>query len=150
MLSADGRVGIVFNGSIYNYRELREELKNRGCAFRSDTDTEVLIYGYIEWGLEELLMRSKGMFAFALWDSARQKLFLVRDRLGVKPLCYTVRDRTLAFASTPNALRSAGLVEDLDPEALLPFSVWDTFRINCPCTEGEKGPGCNGDRMGCR
>jgi len=121
MLSADGRVGIVFNGSIYNYRELREDLKNRGCRFRSDTDTEVLVYGYIEWGLDALLKRSKGMFAFALWDSTRRKLFLVRDRLGVKPLCYAVHGRALAFASTPRALRSAGLVDDLDPQALLAF-----------------------------
>src|SRR5262249_52280828 len=119
MLSLDGRIGIVFNGSIYNYRELRKELVARKWQFRTDTDTEVLVNGYLEWGLDGLLSRLRGMFAFGLWDSTYRKLFLVRDRLGVKPLCYSIQGKSIAFASTPTALRCAGLVHDLSPEGML-------------------------------
>jgi asparagine synthase (glutamine-hydrolysing) len=121
MLSGDGRIGIVFNGSIYNYRELRQQLLDSGHRFHSDSDTEVLVEGYVEWGLDGLVARLRGMFAFGLWDDTRRTLFLVRDRLGVKPLCYLVHGNTIAFASTPRALRCAGLIQDLDPEAILTF-----------------------------
>lgn len=121
MLSADGNVGVVFNGSVYNFRELREELIALGRRFNSDTDTEVLIYGYIEWGMDELLRRLRGMFAFGLWDAIRQKVILVRDRLGVKPLCYSIQGNTIAFASTPRALRCAGFADQLDSEAVLTY-----------------------------
>jgi len=121
MLSPDGRIGIVFNGSIYNYRSLRSDLISRGCTFLSDTDTEVLVLGYIEWGLDELLRRLRGMFAFALWDDTRHRLFLVRDRLGVKPLSYIVRGDTIGFASTPRALSRGGLASDLDPRGILAY-----------------------------
>src|SRR5215208_739346 len=76
MVSEDGRVGVVFNGAIYNFLGLREDLRKAGYVFRSNTDTEVLIHGYREWGVDGLVSRLRGMFAFGLWDSAG-KLFLV-------------------------------------------------------------------------
>ncbi|HEV2763634.1 MAG TPA: asparagine synthase (glutamine-hydrolyzing) [Pyrinomonadaceae bacterium] len=122
MLSDDGRVGVVFNGAVYNFRSLRAELEARGCRFRSHTDTEVLVHGYREWGLDDLVARLRGMFAFGVWDDAAQRLFLVRDRLGVKPLVYAeTPDGRLAFASNVRALRAAGLVEDLDAAAVAEY-----------------------------
>ena len=115
MLSADGSVGIVFNGAIYNFRELRAELVRRGSQFHSQTDTEVLVEGYREWGIDVLVARLHGMFAFGLWDERAQKLFLVRDRLGVKPLVYaSAPDGRLAFASNVRALRAAGMLGEID------------------------------------
>jgi asparagine synthase (glutamine-hydrolysing) len=121
MVSADRSVGVVFNGSIYNYRELREELIARGYPFGSHTDTEVLIHGYREWGLDRLISRLRGMFALALWDDHIGKLYLVRDRLGVKPLVFVIRNRAIMFASTIRALRVAGFVSDLDESAVADF-----------------------------
>ena len=121
MLAPDGRVGVTFNGAIYNFRELRTELEARGYAFRSQTDTEVLVHGYDAWGIDALVARLRGMFAFALWDEEAQKLFLVRDRLGIKPLVYAAGPGTLAFASTVRALRRAGLVGELDDAALAEY-----------------------------
>jgi asparagine synthase (glutamine-hydrolysing) len=123
MLSADGRVGVVFNGAVYNWRALRSELEREGHTFRSRTDTEVLVEGYRAWGLDRLVARLRGMFAFGLWDDAERRLFLVRDRLGVKPLVYaaTPGGRGLAFASTVRALRHGGFVGQLDPAAVAEF-----------------------------
>ena len=121
MTSPDGAIGIVFNGSIYNFRELRAELEGDGCRFRSQTDTEVLIHGYRQWGINRLIAKLRGMFAFALWDDPQARLYLVRDRLGVKPLVYSVRDGTLAFASSVRALRAGGLAEDVDEAAVAEF-----------------------------
>jgi len=121
MTSPDGSVGVTFNGAIYNFPELRRELIAAGYNFKSLTDTEVLIHGYIEWGLDRLVSRLDGMFAFALWDDRNRKLFLVRDRLGVKPLVYSIRDNSLAFASTPRALRAAGFAGDIDENAMADY-----------------------------
>lgn len=121
MLSDDGEVGLVFNGCIYNFIELRQELQKAGRQFRSDCDTEVLLRGYEEWGIDKLVPKLRGMFAFAIWDNRRQTLFLVRDRLGVKPLIYAMRDEQIGFASTVSALRAAGLAEVVDPDAILEF-----------------------------
>ncbi|HZI17559.1 MAG TPA: asparagine synthase (glutamine-hydrolyzing) [Pyrinomonadaceae bacterium] len=125
MLSEDGRVGVVFNGAIYNWRALRSELEREGHRFRSRTDTEVLVEGYRAWGVDRLVARLRGMFAFGLWDDAARKLFLVRDRLGVKPLVYAEvgaeAGRGLAFASTARALRRGGFVGRLDPAAVAEF-----------------------------
>src|SRR6476660_960954 len=87
MLSADGRLAVVFNGEIYNFLEVRRELIARGVRFTSNSDTEVLHYGYGEWG-ESVVDRLVGMYAFAIWDSLGQQLFLARDRAGEKPLYF--------------------------------------------------------------
>lgn len=122
MVSPDGNTGIVFNGAIYNFLSLRKELEDKGCKFISRTDTEVLLHGYREWGLDRLVEKLQGMFAFGLWDQKRKALFLVRDRLGVKPLVFSVKGDEIAFASTVRALKSfaggelnqAGVVEYLE------------------------------------
>ncbi len=121
MLSADKAVGIVFNGAIYNFHPLRKELEAGGRRFDSQTDTEVLVEGYLAWGIDELVRRIRGMFAFGLWDDRARKLFLVRDRLGVKPLVYTLRDGVLVFASTARALRAGGADRELDQRAVADF-----------------------------
>jgi asparagine synthase (glutamine-hydrolysing) len=121
MLSGDGKVGVVFNGAIYNFRELRADLEEAGYRFHSETDTEVLIHGYREWGIDTLISRLRGMFAIGLWDDERRKLFLVRDRLGVKPLIYAPLNGRLAFASTVRALRQAGLAETIDDQAITEY-----------------------------
>src|SRR5215510_5138408 len=121
MKSPDSSIGIVFNGAIYNFRELRVELEAEGYHFKSHTDTEVLVHGYDAWGLEKLLDQARGMFAFALWDDRRRTLFLVRDRLGVKPLVYACKNGQIAFASTVRALRAVGFVDEIDDLALAEY-----------------------------
>jgi len=121
MLSGDRQIGVVFNGCIYNFPELRRELESRGNRFRSDCDTEVLLHGYREWGIDALVGRLRGMFAFAVWDNSRRVLTLARDRLGVKPLVFCARHGEIAFASTIAALRTAGFGGGIDPQAVLEF-----------------------------
>lgn len=121
MTAPDGGASIVFNGAIYNFPELRAELESAGYVFRSRTDTEVLLHGYRHWGAQELVRRLRGMFAIGLWDDRRRSLYLIRDRLGVKPLYYTERDGAVAFASTAAALQAAGLAGPLDPVAMAEF-----------------------------
>ncbi len=124
MLSDDGSVGLVFNGCIYNFQLLREELIARGHRFRSQCDTEVLLRGYQEWGIDTMVPKLRGMFAFGLWDQNKRSFWLVRDRLGVKPLYVCASDSGLAFASTHAALADAGLAGELDPQAVLEFLHW--------------------------
>lgn len=121
MVSADRSIAVVFNGAIYNFLDLRGELTARGFHFHSATDTEVLIHGYELWGIDGLVGRLRGMFAFGLWDDRQRKLFLVRDRLGVKPLVYAAHNGRLAFASTVRALRDAGLAGEIDSEAIADY-----------------------------
>lgn len=121
MLSPDGSIGIVFNGAVYNFRSLRKDLESLGYQFKSQTDTEVLVHGYREWGIEGLASRIKGMFAFGLWDDNARKLFLVRDRLGVKPLLFAKRGRQLVFASTVRALRAVGCANEIDDQAVADY-----------------------------
>lgn len=104
MESKDGRYIITYNGEIYNFLEVRRELKQLGYSFISDSDTEVILAAYMEWG-EDALKRFNGMWAFAIWDKLEKTLFLARDRFGIKPLFYTwLEDGGFAFASEMKAL----------------------------------------------
>lgn len=119
MLTPDGSVGVVFNGAIYNFHRLRAELERDGATFRSRTDTEVLLHGYRAWGIDGLVDRLRGMFAFGLWDADRDTLFLVRDRLGVKPLAFEITaDGALIFASTVRAVHRGGSSRSLNEMAI--------------------------------
>jgi asparagine synthase (glutamine-hydrolysing) len=121
MVTEDRAVAVTFNGAIYNFRELRRELEQCGSSFRSQSDTEVILRGYREWGIERLVERLQGMFAFALWDNRDRTLHLVRDRLGVKPLLYAARDGQIAFASSAQAFQALGWTGRLDDQALADF-----------------------------
>lgn len=111
MVSADGTCVVTFNGEIYNFRELREELERFDGGLRTGTDTEVLLRGYQRWGTS-VVDRLVGMFAFALWDSKRGQLFLARDRAGEKPLYYAHDGRSFSFASELSALAKLPWVDD--------------------------------------
>jgi len=119
LYNEDGTVAVVYNGEIYNYRELMAELVECGHAFRTRSDTEVIVHAWEEWG-EACVERFRGMFAFALWDRRRESLFLARDRLGVKPLYYALLpDGLLLFGSELKALLAHGaLARDIDPCAV--------------------------------
>jgi asparagine synthase (glutamine-hydrolysing) len=116
MRSADGDLTVVFNGEIYNHRALRAELESGGHRFVSDhSDTEILLHGYRAWG-DELPLHLDGMFAFALWDQARRRLFCARDRFGEKPFYYQARPGCFLFASEIGALHAHPLgAEEYDP-----------------------------------
>ena len=103
MANEDESCWVVFNGEIYNHRELRERLASLGHQFRTSSDTEVIVHGYEQWGLEAVT-RFEGMFAFALYDQRRHELLLARDRLGKKPLFWAMLGGTLHFASEMKAL----------------------------------------------
>lgn len=124
MSDPDGVVRVVFNGEIYNFRELREELRGRGAHFQSRTDTEVLVQGYRTWGIDGLLDRISGMFAFAIWDSAEKTLHLARDHMGKKPLFYHAEGGTLYFASTlPSLIELLPRRLDVDLSSVASF-LW--------------------------
>ena len=120
MVNEDGSVRLTFNGEIYNFPSLRKELLGRGYRFRSRSDTEVILHGYQEWGVEGCLKRLRGMFAFVIWDSKRQLLFAARDRLGIKPLYYRLDDSSLIMASEIKAiLRHPEVAAGVDTVGLL-------------------------------
>src|SRR5918997_1354768 len=123
MPSADGRFTVTFNGEIYNYRELRRRLEGLGHEFRTDTDTEVMLEAFAEWGVEGALPHLNGMFAFAVWDEVGKTLTLARDRLGIKPLFYaetrTEEGESFVFASEAKGVLASGLLKpELDLEGL--------------------------------
>src|SRR5947207_2366623 len=127
MLSPDGRYVLTFNGEIYNYRELREQLKNLGHEFRTDSDAEVLLAAISEWSWEAVT-HFNGMFAFAVWDNRERTLTLVRDHVGIKPLYYAFiparadEPAAFVFASEIKAILATGLIKpELNPEALHQF-----------------------------
>lgn len=122
MGSSDGRFVIVYNGEGYNAAELRADLAAGGTAFRGHSDTEVLVEGFAAWGVEETIKRFNGMFAFAAWDRRERQLILGRDRLGIKPLYWSIRDGRAAFASELKALRAdTGWNPDLNHDAVAAF-----------------------------
>lgn len=120
----DGTVWTVYNGEIFNFPVLRDELLAKGHRFTTKSDTEVIVHLYEEHG-PEFMHKLNGMFAIALWDKARRRFMLVRDRLGVKPLHYFVRGDELLFASEIKALLTAGLPRELDREALSRFFTFE-------------------------
>ncbi|MDH3592696.1 MAG: asparagine synthase (glutamine-hydrolyzing), partial [Planctomycetota bacterium] len=114
----DGRVWISFNGEIYNYAGLKDELEALGHTFRTNSDTETLVHAWEEWG-ESMATRLRGMFALAIWDERKQVLYLARDRLGMKPLYYAHSDGRFLFASEIKAILAApGVSREIDPTAL--------------------------------
>lgn len=118
LFSEDRRVGVVFNGEIYNHRVLRTELERAGHIFATNTDTEVIVHGYEQWGAE-VIARLRGMFAIGIWDSGRERLLLARDRLGEKPLYYAALDGQFLFASEIKALFACeALRRQVNPDAL--------------------------------
>lgn len=119
MFSADGTICLVYNGEIYNFKDLAEELKGLGHTFRTRCDTEVILYAWREWG-EDCVNHFRGMFAFALYDRTRQSLFLARDRLGIKPLFYSVLpDQQLLFGSELKVLKQhPELRRKVNPQAI--------------------------------
>ncbi len=118
IVDSDLGFAIVFNGTIYNYRELRHNLASKGYAFFSEGDTEVILKAYAEWG-ERCVENFIGVFAFAIWDIRNHSLFLARDRLGIKPLYYTENPRSFYFASNTQALLEvAGTDTTIDAVAL--------------------------------
>jgi asparagine synthase (glutamine-hydrolysing) len=118
MIDNELGLGIVFNGCIYNFREIRSELLDKGYRFFSEGDTEVILKSYHAWG-KQCVRRFKGMFAFALWERDSGRLTLARDRLGIKPFYYTENSRRFRFASTlPALLAGGGIDTSLDPIAL--------------------------------
>ncbi len=125
MASSDGRAMLVFNGEIYNYRELREELRGSGAQFHTDGDSEVILAAWQRWG-PDCVTRLHGMFAFAIYDLAQRTLFLARDRLGVKPLFYApLSDGSLAFASELKGLLAHPLLRrEIDPLAIEDYLTW--------------------------
>lgn len=114
----DGSVWIVFNGEIYNYRELRDDLLSRGHIFKTQTDTEVIVHLYEEFG-EDCASKLRGMFAFAIWDSRDQTLLLARDRVGIKPLYYRLNESNIVFGSEIKAILGDPEVEaEVQPEMI--------------------------------
>ena len=124
MRSADGNCVITFNGEIYNHLELRRDLEAKGRRFRSASDTEVLLQMFEEFG-EAMLGRLRGMFAFAIWDQAKRRLFLARDPFGIKPLYYADNARTFRAASQVKALLAGGAINrNPDPAGQASFFLW--------------------------
>jgi len=124
MCNEDKTVWITFNGEIYNFQELRPELEAKGHIFGSNTDTEVIIHAYEEWG-KDCLLRFNGMFAFCIWDRNKKLLFLARDRLGIKPLYYSDSAGRLIFGSEPKVILShPGFQRGISNPALISYLIY--------------------------
>jgi asparagine synthase (glutamine-hydrolysing) len=129
MTGSDGSTVVVFNGEIYNHNELREQLQDLGHRFRSHSDTEVLLAAYAQWG-RDCLSKFNGMWGFALWDARRRKVFIARDRLGVKPVYYQFDRQRLVFASEIKALfADPSFRTEPDPDALAKYLALGTVHF---------------------
>ncbi len=127
MSSPNGRWTISYNGEVYNYKELREELVQLGHVFHSGSDTEVVLAAWAAWG-EKSLERFNGMFAFAIYDRERRELFLARDRYGIKPLYYALHQSTFVFGSEIKAILASGIIgATVDLPALLEYFTFQNF-----------------------
>jgi len=127
MISRDQQVVLSYNGEIYNFQELRQELESRRYEFYSQTDSEVVLNAWVEWGAD-CVYRFNGMFAFAIWDKRQQSLFLVRDRYGIKPVYYACWGQTFIFASEQKAiLAHPSAVRELDKKALLEYFTFQNI-----------------------
>jgi len=136
MTNEDGTVWIVFNGEIYNFQELRQQLVDAGHQFRSKTDTETIIHGYEQWG-EEVISRLHGMFALAIWDKRQRRLLLARDRIGKKPLFYYSDGNKFLFGSEIKSILASGEVPVRpDPEALHDYLTYLYFPAPRTAFEG--------------
>lgn len=125
MSNDDGSLWIVHNGEVYNYVEMREELKSLGYQFRSNTDTEVILKAYEAWDVD-CLERFNGMWAFAIWDKRKRRLFYARDRFGIKPFHYFRDNKKFIFASEIQAILASGMVNrDIDDESIYNFLVFN-------------------------
>ncbi|MFG2227394.1 asparagine synthase (glutamine-hydrolyzing) [Streptomyces sp. NPDC048644] len=137
----DGPVAMVYSGEAYNYTELRDELRRRGHRFTTDSDTEVVLHGYLEWG-ESLAERLNGMYAFAIWDARTDRLVMIRDRMGIKPFYYYETDDGILFGSEPKAILANPLcapvvgldgLRELFSFAKTPgHAIWDGMRELLP------------------
>jgi asparagine synthase (glutamine-hydrolysing) len=128
MFNEDHSLVLVFNGEIYNYLELIPELKAAGHVFRSHSDSEVILHAYEQWG-EECVRRFNGMWAFAIWDVRQRRLFMSRDRLGVKPFCYLHRDGRFVFSSEPAGIMATGHIVEANLAKLHSYLAFG-YRIN--------------------
>ena len=127
MVTQDGRYALTYNGEIYNFREIRADLVSRGYSFRSQTDSEVVLNAWAEWG-SDCVLKFNGMFAFAIWDSTQQELSLVRDRYGIKPLYYAHVGNSIIFGSEQRAIREHPAVNaSLDKRALLEYFTFQNI-----------------------
>lgn len=123
--SIDRSVLVTFNGEIYNYKEIKNTLIGKNYQFYSNTDTEVLIYGFKEWGIEGLLKKIKGMFAFALWDAKSNNVYIARDRFGIKPLYYYQDSSQFVFASELKAIvKDPSVKKEIDKDALADYFIY--------------------------
>ena len=121
MYNEDQSVCISYNGEIYNFKDLRHDLETAGHHFVSDTDTEVLVHGYEQWGLE-LLQKINGQFSFCIYDKNRRKLFLARDRLGIKPLYYYAQGGEFIFGSEMKVFLKSQIERRINPGSLDQFN----------------------------
>lgn len=127
MQTSDGRFTITYNGEIYNFKELKIQLESLGYKFHSQTDTEVVLKAYAEWG-KEALHKFNGMFAFAIWDKKNKTLFLARDRYGIKPLYYYCDNKSFVFSSEVKAIIASKLYHpQLDKEGLVEYLTFQNF-----------------------
>lgn len=143
MQSHDGRYVIVFNGEIYNFSELRGRLENEGCRFRTHSDTEVILEGYRCWG-ERVVERLNGMFAFVIWDCQQSMAFGARDRLGIKPLCWAMRQGTLIVSSTLEPFDVLEGFNRIDPVAVRDIMAFNYVASPRTILQGVRKlePGC--------
>lgn len=138
MATKDRNFIITYNGEIYNFSELRNELQGMGYQFKSKTDTEVVLYAYAAWGAD-CVKRFNGMFSFVIWDKIRQELFIARDRYGIKPLYYTFQGSSFLFGSEQKAILTHPAVKrEMDTEALLEYFTFQNIFTDKTLLKGIK------------